>query len=67
MSDNRLAIFTPIGDEVFDLDVSDADDIIRAISQAYVRGGFFTESLNESKAEYIDVTDDFVKWAEEYM
>lgn len=47
--ENLLAIYTPKGDELFDLDVSDADDIIRAINQAYIRGGFFNESLNEEK------------------
>ena len=46
MGHNLLAVYTSVGDEVFDLDVSDADDILRAINQAYVRGGFFSESSN---------------------
>ena len=44
MGPHRLAVFTPVGDEVFDLDVSSADDIVRAINRAYVRNGF-DESL----------------------
>lgn len=47
MGPRVLGVFTPYGDRAFDLDVSDADDIIRAINQAYARGGFFNESLNE--------------------
>ena len=55
---NLLAIYTPVGDELFDLDVSDADDIVRAINQAYVRGSFLGEELNESKEDW----EKFRKW-----
>ena len=54
--ENLLAVYTPFGDELFDLDVSSANDIIRAINQAYVRGGFFNESLNE---DYTPTAEDF--------
>jgi len=57
--ENLLAVYTSVGDELFDLDVSDADDIIRAINQAYIRGGFFSESLNESKQDI----EKFRQWA----
>lgn len=44
-----IAIYTPMGDTVFDLGVSSADDIIKAINTAYVRDGF-----NESLDEYLE-------------
>ena len=47
MGNNLLAIYTPVGDEIFDLDVSSPDDIIKAINMAYVRGHFMSEALTE--------------------
>ena len=57
--ENLLAVYTPFGDELFDLDVSSTNDIIKAINQAYIRGGFFNESLNESKQDI----EKFRQWA----
>ena len=44
MGPRVLGVFSPKGDKLFDLDVSDADDIVRAITQAYVRG-YLTEKI----------------------
>lgn len=47
----KLVLFyTPVGHEVFDLGVSSADDIIKAINKAYVRGGF-NEELSRDEIE----------------
>ena len=51
MGPRVLGVFTPMGDKAFDLDVSDADDIIRAINQAYIRGSFLGEELDEDLQE----------------
>lgn len=50
MGPRVLGVFTPVGDKAFDLDVSSADDIIKEINKAYVRGGF-NEELSRDEIE----------------
>ena len=49
MGNNLLAIYTPYGEAVYDLDVSSANDILKDVMRAYSSGTFLKEYLREDK------------------
>ena len=49
MGNNLLAIYTPYGQAVYDLDVSSANDILKDVMRAYSSGTFLKEYLREDK------------------